>query len=111
MTASKTSLSSILFLGFSTIWGVCFRSADNPKRLNLIRFDTVLIRFRPPAWSARGRVNIFFSSQFEAQTFMKKQTFSKFIRPEAASSGPITDRDLDLLDGILRYRFSPASQL
>src|SRR3954462_2728858 len=42
---------------------------------------------------------------------MQKQTFSKFIRPEAASQGPITDRDLDLLDGILRYRFSPASEL
>ncbi len=42
---------------------------------------------------------------------MQKQKFSKFIRPEQVSSGPITDRDLDLIDAILRYRFSPASQL
>src|SRR5258706_8209659 len=42
---------------------------------------------------------------------MQKQTFSKFIRPEVTTPRPITDRDLDLLDAILRYRFSPASQL
>jgi hypothetical protein len=30
---SKASLNSILFLGFSTIWGVCFRSANNPNSL------------------------------------------------------------------------------
>ena len=30
--------------GFSTIWGVCFRSADNLKQLNQFRSDTVLIR-------------------------------------------------------------------
>jgi hypothetical protein len=42
---------------------------------------------------------------------MPRQSFSKFIRPEAPTSGPITDRDLDIIDAILRYRFSPASQL
>ena len=38
-------------------------------------------------------------------------SFSKFIRPEEARRGQITDRDLDILDAVLRYRFSPASQL
>lgn len=42
---------------------------------------------------------------------MASPNFSKFIRPEIAPTGPITERDLDLIDGILRYRFSPASQL
>ena len=43
-TASKASFSPILFLGFSTIWGVCLRSADNPNGLRFRGFDTVLIR-------------------------------------------------------------------
>ena len=38
-------------------------------------------------------------------------TFSKFIRPETPRPGQITERDLDILDAVLRYRFSPASQL
>jgi hypothetical protein len=38
-------------------------------------------------------------------------TFSKFIRPEEARRGQITDRDLNILEAILRYRFCPASQL
>ncbi len=42
--ASNASFSPILFLGFSTIWGVCFRSADNPNGLRFRGFDTVLIR-------------------------------------------------------------------
>src|SRR5689334_16339291 len=42
---------------------------------------------------------------------MQKQTFSKFIRPEVPVRGLITDRDLDLLEHTLCYRFSPASQL
>jgi len=42
---------------------------------------------------------------------MQKQTFSKFIRPEVATPGPITDRDLDLLDAILTLPVLPASQL
>jgi hypothetical protein len=38
--------------------------------------------------------------------------FSKFVRPEQSrSSGRITDRDLDIIEAILRYRFSPASEL
>src|SRR5437879_4384759 len=42
---------------------------------------------------------------------MATPNFSKFIRPEQPARGPITDRDLDLLEAILRYRFCPASQL
>ena len=42
---------------------------------------------------------------------MQKQSISKFLRPEAARPGPITDRDLDLIAAILRFRFSPAAQL
>src|ERR1017187_396196 len=43
--------------------------------------------------------------------FMARQKFSKFIRPETSVGGPITDRDLDIVGAILRYRISPASQL
>jgi hypothetical protein len=42
---------------------------------------------------------------------MPRQSFSKFIRPETPTSGPITDRDLDILDAVLRYRFISAAQL
>jgi hypothetical protein len=42
---------------------------------------------------------------------MATRKFSKFIRPEAAGPGQITDRDLDILDAILRYRFSSAAQI
>jgi hypothetical protein len=42
---------------------------------------------------------------------MTTQKFSKFIRPEAGRSGPITDRDLDILDAVLRYRFCSAAQI
>ena len=42
---------------------------------------------------------------------MSKQAFSKFIRPSTPTGGVITDRDLDIVEAILRYRFSPASQL
>src|SRR5258708_3679887 len=38
-------------------------------------------------------------------------SFSKFVRPEIPSRGTITDRDLDIIEAILRYRFSPASEL
>lgn len=38
-------------------------------------------------------------------------SFSKFVRPETPSRGTITDRDLDIIEAILRYRFSPASEL
>src|SRR6266446_3886087 len=38
-------------------------------------------------------------------------SFSKFVRPETSSRGVITDRDLDIIEAILRYRFSPASEL
>ena len=39
------------------------------------------------------------------------QTFSKFIRPEEARRGQITDRDLDILAALLRYRFCSTAQL
>src|SRR5438128_3096018 len=42
---------------------------------------------------------------------MASQNFSKFVRPDEPSKGQITDRDLDIVDAILRYRFSPASEL
>jgi hypothetical protein len=37
--------------------------------------------------------------------------FSKFSRPAAARAGRISDRDLDLIEVVLRYRFSPTSEL
>jgi hypothetical protein len=42
---------------------------------------------------------------------MAGQSFSKFVRPDEPSKGQITDWDLDIVDAVLRYRFSPASQL
>jgi hypothetical protein len=42
---------------------------------------------------------------------VETRSFSKFIRPEEATPGRITDRDLEIIETILRYRFSPASQL
>src|ERR1700730_8382171 len=38
-------------------------------------------------------------------------SFSKFVRPEAPRDGVITERDLDIIEVILRYRFSPTSEL
>src|SRR5580693_923194 len=38
-------------------------------------------------------------------------SFNKFIRPDAPTGGVITNRDLDIIEAILRYRFSPTSQL
>ena len=39
-------------------------------------------------------------------------SFSKFIRPDQPPSGGlITDRDLDIIEAVLRYRFSPTSEL
>jgi hypothetical protein len=42
---------------------------------------------------------------------MVTQTFSKFTRPEQTDKGRISDRDLDIVEAILRYRFSPTSEL
>src|ERR1043165_2963638 len=42
---------------------------------------------------------------------MANAKFSKFVRPEKPTRFRISDRDLDLLDAILRYRFSPASEI
>jgi hypothetical protein len=42
---------------------------------------------------------------------MPSQGFSKFTRPETPTNGVVTDRDLDIIEAILRYRFSPTSHL
>ncbi len=42
---------------------------------------------------------------------MGAQGFSKFIRPQEARAGRISLRDLDILETILRYHFSPTSEL
>jgi hypothetical protein len=34
------------------------------------------------------------------------EIFKKFVRPEAPGGGPITGRDLDIVEAILRHRFS-----
>src|SRR5260370_6599906 len=38
-------------------------------------------------------------------------SFAKFQRPAQPKSGRITERDLDIVEAILRYRFSPTSEL
>jgi hypothetical protein len=38
-------------------------------------------------------------------------TFSKFVRPETPKPGVTSERDLDAIETILRYRFSPTSEL
>jgi hypothetical protein len=42
---------------------------------------------------------------------MAAPKFSKFTRPETKRLGQITDRDLDILDSVLRYRFCSAAQI
>jgi hypothetical protein len=42
---------------------------------------------------------------------MATPLFSKFVRPVTPSRGVISDRDLDIIETILRYRFSPTSEL
>jgi hypothetical protein len=37
--------------------------------------------------------------------------FSKFVRPEEARPAQTSDRDLDILDAVLRYRFCSAAQI
>ena len=44
-------------------------------------------------------------------SFSNMASFSKFVRPETPKSGVITDRDLDIIEAILRYRFSPTFEL
>ena len=38
-------------------------------------------------------------------------SFAKFTRPEVPQRGVITDRDLDIIEAVLRFRFSPTSEL
>src|ERR1700676_3066977 len=38
-------------------------------------------------------------------------SFAKFVRPEQPRPGVITARDLDIVEVVLRYRFSPTSEL
>src|SRR5579863_8140011 len=42
---------------------------------------------------------------------MATPAFKKFVRPEVACPGVITERDLDIVATILHYRFSPTSEL
>jgi hypothetical protein len=42
---------------------------------------------------------------------MSLRRFSQFKRPEQPRRGIITLRDLDIIEAILRYRFSPSSEL
>jgi hypothetical protein len=42
---------------------------------------------------------------------MATQKSSRFIRPETSRPGPITDRDLEPVDAVLRYRFCSAVQI
>ena len=37
--------------------------------------------------------------------------FSKFTRPTEVDKGRISPRDLDIIEAVLRYRFSPTSEL
>jgi hypothetical protein len=36
---------------------------------------------------------------------MTTQRFSKFTRPDEPTRGIVTDRDLDIIEAVLRYRF------
>jgi len=38
-------------------------------------------------------------------------TFAKFVRPEIPTRGVISERDLDIIEAVLRYRFTSASAL
>src|SRR5258708_34944549 len=38
-------------------------------------------------------------------------SFSKFPRPELPGPSRTSDRDLDIVEAVLRYRFSPTSEL
>src|SRR5437868_1454104 len=42
---------------------------------------------------------------------MPNQSFAKFVRPENPRPSRISERDLDILGTVLRFRFSPASEL
>ena len=42
---------------------------------------------------------------------MATQHFSKFTRPDEPRRGMISERDLDIVEAILRHRFSPTSEL
>ena len=42
---------------------------------------------------------------------MATQIFSKFTRPERPRRGRLSERDLDVIETVMRYRFLPASQL
>jgi hypothetical protein len=42
---------------------------------------------------------------------MATPAFKKFVRPEVPRPGVVTERDLDIVATVLRYRFSPTSEL
>src|ERR1017187_4606864 len=52
-----------------------------------------------------AHLNSFSLASQRGSAYMPKQSFSKFVRPEAPRRGAITGRDLDIFDSVLRYRF------
>jgi hypothetical protein len=61
---------------------------------------------------ARTEFKCHFLARFQTGFHMQATSrFSKFDRPSAPRPGVITERDLDLIEAILRYRFSPTSEL
>jgi hypothetical protein len=38
-------------------------------------------------------------------------SFAKFVRPQQPRPGAVSERDLDIVATVLRYRFSPTSEL
>jgi len=53
----------------------------------------------------------FFSSLLARLDSVTVASFTKFVRPQTPTPGLTTDRDLDIIEAVLRYRFSPTSQL
>jgi hypothetical protein len=85
-----------------------------PNNLAAVGVPKTGLQLQPNATIGSFRVC---SSLFRADGFIPEggslptQLFSKFIRPAEPRPGPVTERDLDLLDAVARYRFSPASEL
>jgi Replication-relaxation len=64
------------------------------------------------AFTARAEFNCYSPARFQKYSSMQATSrFSKFDRPSEPRPGVITERDLDLIEAILRYRFSPTSEL
>jgi len=63
-----------------------------------------------PEWPSLGPLRAQDRGQFQIQE-LNMASFAKFVRPENPTLGVITERDLDIIEAVLRYRFSPTSQL